>query len=379
MPTSSQDGHQIAIDYFVGEHSGGTTGTSNVQFGTLKALSALDVRVLSYPPPRKVFGARRVQRVLAARRQAARTRPDAVLHVTSYWDAMQVRRAACHRACLTVFDIIPYLARYRLRSELRGDDTWSYRLGAARYIAHAGDADRIITISEWSKRDIVAFLDVPAERIDVVHPGLGDEFLPRDLPREALREFGLDPEHKYVLYVGSDQPRKNLRTLLGAMRTLARKRPDVRLIKVGREQWRGGRAATLKAARQFGVEERVHFLEHIPPGSLPRLYNLAAVVAFPSVYEGFGLPPAEGLASGVPVVTTRTTSIPEATGNAAWTIDDPYDARGLADLLDHVMEGGSDVERRKREGIMHVRRFTWESAAEKTLACYRALAAMPRR
>lgn len=236
-------------------------------------------------------------------------------------------------------------------------------------------AARLIAISESGRRDIHRLYGAPLDRIDIVRPGVADAFRP--LPAERVEAFrrqqGLPAA--FILHVGTLQPRKNILTLLDALAGLDR--PDVHLVLVGGKGWFYDTVFERVAA--LGLIDRVRFAGYADDDDLPFWYNAAAVVAFPSLYEGFGLPIVEALACGTPVVAAGTSSLPEAGGDLALYFD-PRDAGALAGCLAAVLDNPSIARRTRAEGPVHAARFSWARAGEETAAVYRrALSALPRR
>jgi glycosyltransferase involved in cell wall biosynthesis len=228
-------------------------------------------------------------------------------------------------------------------------------------------AERIIAVSEHTAHDLVEQLGAPAERIRVVHNGVSDWFQPVEDP-SALSEIrarhGLD--RPFILFVGTLEPRKNLPTLLRAFREV-RERHDVLLLLVGGRGWLW--EPILDLIGELGLRDPVRMLDGVTDEQLPAIHSAAAVFAFPSLYEGFGLPPLEAMACGTPTVVADTSSLPEMVGDAA-LLHPPTDHQALADALMRVLEDEALRADLRRRGLARAARFTWEEAARKTLAVY---------
>jgi glycosyltransferase involved in cell wall biosynthesis len=241
--------------------------------------------------------------------------------------------------------------------------------GLARALARRA---RLIAISEQTRRDAAAQLALAADGVAVIHPAAGAAFRPRDAAEVARVRERYGVAGPYVLSVGVREPRKNLGRLLEAFSRLPGElREGVRLALAGGRGWGEedleGRAAAL------GLAGRVLWLGRVAEEDLPALYSGAEVFAFPSLYEGFGLPPLEAMACGVPVVTSGAGSLPEVVGEAALVVD-PGDADSIRDGLAALL---ADPERRRRlreAGLARAAGFSWQRAAERTLAVYRAAA-----
>lgn len=236
-------------------------------------------------------------------------------------------------------------------------------------------AARLIAISESGQRDIHRLYGAPLDRIDIVRPGVADTFRP--LPAEHVEAFrqrqGLPAT--FILHVGTLQPRKNVLTLLDALARMDR--PDVPLVLVGGKGW--FYETVFERVAALGLVDRVRFAGYADDDDLPYWYNAAAVVAFPSLYEGFGLPVVEALACGTPVVAADTSSLPEAGGDLALYFA-PRDSVMLAEQLAAVLDNPAITRRTRVEGPVHAARFSWARAGEETAAVYRrALSAQSRR
>lgn len=233
-------------------------------------------------------------------------------------------------------------------------------------------ADAIIAVSECSKRDAVRLYGVDPARIRVIYEGVAPEFRVLEGATRASelervrRKYGLPP--RYLLYFSTIEPRKNVPTLLEAYRSLINQVPAPDLVLAGRKGWLY--EPTLQRVRELGLAERVHFPGWIDQADAPALLNGAEVMVFPSLYEGFGLPPLEAMACGVPVVCSDAASLPEVIGNAGLLFP-PRDIRALTTALTRVL---SDADLRAElagRGFAQARRFTWEQAARETIRVYK--------
>ena len=231
-------------------------------------------------------------------------------------------------------------------------------------------ADRVIAASLQTRDDLVDRLRVPPEKIAVIHGGLDSRFEPvRDPFRLAKvrRRYGL--HSPYILFVGNLEPRKNLVRLIEAFNQLkARDAFPHQLVIAGKRGWLF--RPIFESVERLGLGREVVFTGYVSPEDLPALYSMADVFAFPSLYEGFGLPVLEAMASGTPVVTARTGSLPEVAGEAAWYVD-PWDVEALTEGLARILK---DFETRTElitRGALQAKRFTWAKTAEATFAIYR--------
>lgn len=226
-------------------------------------------------------------------------------------------------------------------------------------------AKRVITISQSSRQDVHHFFKIPLDNIDVVVPGVDSIYRPIPaLEIEAFRqEKGLSK--KFILHVGTLQPRKNIPLLLQAVAEIGRH--DVDLVLIGGRGWLYEQIFDQVA--QLGITNQVHFLGYVPDEELPLWYNSASLLAFPSAYEGFGLPVVEALACGTPVVAARSSSIPEAGGDAALYFD-PGNVNELAKQITAILEDPELAGGLRLAGLKQARQFSWDRAGRETAQVY---------
>lgn len=233
-------------------------------------------------------------------------------------------------------------------------------------------ADRIVTDSDFSRREIIRYYPEFAEKIRVVPCGVDPKrFAPA--PDEEITRVkaahGL-PD-RYFLYLGTLEPRKNLVRLIEAYGILRKRCPDApELVLAGGKGWHY--EEIFAAAEQPGVKEHVHFPSYIPSGDMAALYSGAVGFAFPSLYEGFGMPPLEAMACGCPVLTAKAASLPEAVGNAA-LLCDPMKPGSIAKGLELMMQSEAARQKLRDLGLVRAAEMSWDSAAEKLYAVYREL------
>jgi glycosyltransferase involved in cell wall biosynthesis len=229
-------------------------------------------------------------------------------------------------------------------------------------------ADHISADSHATKADLVSMLDVPPEKVTVVHLAADPVYHP--LPEEGARRvavrYGLEPG--YLLFVGTLEPRKNVPGLLTAYRLLLdAKTTAAPLVLVGGKGWLYDEV--FERVKALHLTERVRFLTDVPDADLPGLYSAAAVLATPSFYEGFGLPALEAMACGTPVVVSDRASLPEVVGEAGLLVD-PDDSEDIARALTRVLTEKSLRAQMREQGLAQAARFTWEKVARETLDVY---------
>lgn len=244
-------------------------------------------------------------------------------------------------------------------------DNWRYRwhlpLAACR-------VDRVITVSACSRHDLIKHLRLAPERIRVTPEGVDPVFAPvPDGParRAVLERYGI--ALPYLLYIGGLNARKNITGLLEAYARARPHIPGVTLVIGGKRQWQTDAIdATLS---RLDLEYHVHFTGYVADDDLPALYSAAEVFVFPSLYEGFGLPPLEAMACGTPVVTSNVSALPEVVGDAAMTVD-PRDIDGLAAAITRTLGDTAFRAYLRQRGRERAARYTWARAAHETLAVY---------
>jgi glycosyltransferase involved in cell wall biosynthesis len=222
-------------------------------------------------------------------------------------------------------------------------------------------SDRILTVSEASKRDIMRFFDIPPEKIAVIYNAIDERFLaPPDLERMDLIRQRYQLDYPFLLYVGNIKPHKNVERLIDAFGVVrARGHDDLRLVVIGDEVSKY--PALRQAVHRHRLDKYVRFLGFQPYETLAGFYRLARAFVFPSLYEGFGLPPLEAMACGTPVVTSNVSSLPEIAGRAALLID-PYDRLSIADAIDRVVSDESLRVDLVRRGLARARDFSWSQS-----------------
>lgn len=240
---------------------------------------------------------------------------------------------------------------------------------SARRAAH------IIADSHATARDLTALYEIPPEKITVIHSGVDGRFTPyRDtlyMQRRrdyVLKKYGVG-DAPFILTVGTMQRRKNHLRLVQAFARLVANSDGraLTLVIAGGKGWLYDEVHA--EVQRLGLTERVKFIGYVEDTDLPHLYRAAAVFAFPSTYEGFGLPPLEAMASGVPVVTSNVSSLPEVVGDAGLQVD-PLDVDALAGALEQALN--DEVWRRHciARGLARAAQFTWQRAAEQLLSVY---------
>jgi len=269
---------------------------------------------------------------------------------------------------VTVHDIIMYLVRHD--RELSTYRHIFHRLFDRLAYLALGKADAIIAISEYTKRTLVEHLGYPADRIHVVYRAVDTEvFRPREVPLAFRQRYGLSEDWRYMLYVGSEDPRKNLKTLIQAFALVRRQMEKVKLLKVGAPHFGTEREKLMALIAELELEKDVLFFNHVPDDDLPYFYNAAQVFVLPALYEGFGLPALEAMACGVPVITAAATSLPEVV-NMGGLLVDPLDINQWAEQVYRILADKEHQDHLRQLALKRSRAFSLENQAKATLSVY---------
>jgi glycosyltransferase involved in cell wall biosynthesis len=233
-------------------------------------------------------------------------------------------------------------------------------------------ADAIITVSESSKRDIVAHYGLDPAKITVIHEAAAPEFVPASLEKMDQARCMYKLPEQYMIHVGTIEPRKNLTRLIDALQCLHANGLTIPLVVVGSKGWLYD--DFFRHLEDLDVRDSVFFPGYVPYADLPTMYSAATVAAMPSVYEGCGLPVLEAMGCGVPVVSSNSSSLPEVGGDAARYFD-PYDMEAMVETIRSVWTDGDLRAEMRQQGLVQTAKFSWARAAEETMAVYdRALA-----
>jgi glycosyltransferase involved in cell wall biosynthesis len=273
---------------------------------------------------------------------------------------------------VTVHDLDQIIFREAFGSRLRAEARFQIlRHGLRR-------ARRILTVSEATRRDVVNLLGLPADRIEVIPNAIDDEFTQTVGEQELLRTLErYQVDYPFLLYAGSIQPQKNLPRLVEAFAVVQAELEQhpryagLRLIIIGDAV--DAHPDLRRSVIRSRMQQRVRFLGFVPIETLRVFYRSAAAFVFPSLYEGFGLPPLEAMAQGTPVVTSNTSSLPEVVGDAAVLVnpENVFDiARGIKQALIDEELRRELVARGRRQASL----FSWDRAADRVLEVYRQAA-----
>lgn len=230
-------------------------------------------------------------------------------------------------------------------------------------------SDGMITVSQWSKKDIMNVFSYPEAKIQVIYEAPEPIYQP--LPKTRAAAFLKEAYHitgDYILYVGGFGIRKNVKALINAVYLLKKEAPfPFRLVLPGKRNRDFDQLDAL--TESLGLTDDVIFPDYVPVSDLPYFYSGATAMVYPSLYEGFGLPPLEAMASGTPVLSSRATSLPEVLGDAVLYFD-PYNSLELAEQLHRLISSRSLRKMLVQKGLQKAAGYRWEKTAAETLAFF---------
>lgn len=291
-------------------------------------------------------------------------------HFTAHTYAVLLRvRRPPGPVVITVHDIGPYLDR---TSGSSGYGHPIHRAVDELAVGALRKADALIAVSNWTRQTLTESAGIQEDRISVAHLGVDHELYRPGAVSPLFRErYGLTNDVHYLLYVGNDEPRKNMRRLLQALKMVRSKVEDAILLKVGASQ--SGRQGSPQLAQDLGVAGAVRFFVNVPEDDLPSFYNLADVVVMPSIYEGFGLPALEAMASRTPLIASGAGALPEVIGRSGALVVDPHDVAQIAQAVIEVLSDKKLAARVARQGYLRAREFSWDHTVDQTIDLYRTL------
>jgi glycosyltransferase involved in cell wall biosynthesis len=283
--------------------------------------------------------------------------PDAELYHATEHLLMPLRHVP---TVLTVHDLI-----FRLFPQHHKPLNYWYLNAAMPLFCRRASA--IIAVSQATKADLVRAYELDPAKITVVHEAAAPHFVPASPAQIAeVRARYLLPDH-YLLHVGTIEPRKNLNRLLEAVHQLREVGEDLRLVLVGSKGWLY--EGFFQKLEELELSDAIRLPGFVPDNDLSIIYSGAKLVVVPSLYEGFGLPVLEGMACGAPVLSSNISSLPEVGGEAARYFD-PMDVAAMADEIVAVWRDESLREAMRQQGLDRAAQFSWERAADETLAVY---------
>jgi glycosyltransferase involved in cell wall biosynthesis len=270
---------------------------------------------------------------------------------------------------ITVHDLLDYMYRARTSNGLRRS-IHSYM--TRQVMRHAA---RIFAVSNFTKRDVARYFNVKPEKIEVVYNALDETFMRghSTAAEQAMVRGRYQVDAPFLLYTGRISPHKNVARIIEAFSALKGELakdgtyPDLKLIIIGDEVSKN--PDIRRAVIRSGMQHEVRFLGYVPIDVLRIFFDMAKVFVFPSLYEGFGLPPLEAMAHGTPVVASNTSSLPEVVGNAAVMVN-PENVFEISRALQRVLTDQALRERMKAAGLEQAQRFSWETSVRRMIEVY---------
>jgi glycosyltransferase involved in cell wall biosynthesis len=283
-----------------------------------------------------------------------------LFHATDY----VLPRLSKIRSVYTLYDLT-FLLFPRMHTPL---NRWFLTWMVPRSLKAAG---AVIVISEHSRRDLLNRYKVDQDRLNVIYLGVNHRFQPASTGACTAVRSKYHLPGRYLLSVGTLEPRKNFNTLLHVLLRLQKMGINTPLVLAGRKGWRF--ESFFQQLHRLGLTGQVLLLDYVDEADLPALYSAADLFVFPSLYEGFGLPVLEAMACGTPVVSSNAASLPEVCGEAARLVD-PLDVEGWAEAIVSILADPARMEGMRGLGFHQAERFTWEKTAAGTLKVYRQAA-----
>lgn len=234
-------------------------------------------------------------------------------------------------------------------------------------------ADKIITVSESSKNDIIKYLKVPSSKIEIVYNGVDYDRFNKDYSNDEKRavknKYSL-PE-KYMLYMGTLEPRKNIESIVKAYSVFKKNyNSKIKLVIAGKKGWLF--ESIFQLMERLNLEDEVIFTDYVDEEDKPIIYQMSSLFVFPSIYEGFGIPVLEAMAASVPVITSNVSSLPEVAGDAAILVS-PKDIDAIAENMNKILTDNRLRESLINKGHIQAKKFTWEASAEKLYKIYKSM------
>ncbi|MGE5558259.1 MAG: glycosyltransferase family 4 protein [Bacillota bacterium] len=269
-----------------------------------------------------------------------------------------------HNLVVTIHDLIPYI----LPQTCHGSYLRRFLQSVPKALERA---EMLITVSHHTRQDLVSLLKIPPEKIAVIYEAPDEMFHPMDaaVVKKGLEAYKISPG--YLLYLGGFSPRKNLLLLVEAYQRLIKEGTDLPVMVLAGNQT-GQYQLLASLVEKYGLQEKIVFPGYVAVNDLPALYNGARMFIYPSIYEGFGLPPLEAMACGVPTIASRTSSIPEIVENGAWLVD-PYCPDELSTAIEFLFANPEQANELAARGKRRAAEFTWGKTAYQTLLVYESI------
>ena len=356
---------KIKIDYFGSDlvASNKVSGVKNYFNEIYKKIELdIDGQKIEYILYNLPFFKYEISNKLNSLRLIKERRGDSIVHFISQNDIFVLNLLSIKGSIVTCHDLIPYIRK-------------EYSTLNKIWLKGLRRAECIIAVSYCTKMDLIRCFNIPSEKIHVIHNGIGNEFNQTSISLEdsiflkypILNKYN---HNKLILYVGTEEQRKNIEVILKAILKLKVEfNQDVAFIKIGKPGWKDARKRLNDLVSYLKLTKEVILIDYVDNNELKKIYNIADVFVYPSFYEGFGLPPLEAMACGTPVITSNTSSMPEVVGDAGIMVD-PYDVDALTKAIYEVLTNDGLREDMRKKGLERAKLFSWEKAAKETLNVY---------
>lgn len=281
--------------------------------------------------------------------------------------AFQLLPRGCYKKSVVTIHDLKVFTPLEIASRSKGSELFRRQILDA-----VKRADRLIAVSEFTRSELIERFRLSPDRIRVIHPGVGREFSPlQEFEQIDCLKSKYGIKRKYILFVGFIEAKKNLPRLVEAFAEVKRSLPEPYQLVIAGPPGPAMEEVTRKI-RELFLEGEVLLTGAVPRQELPLLYAGAALFTFPSLQEGFGIPPLEAMACGTPVIASNVTSLPEIVGPAGLLVD-PLRTETLAEAIHKVLTDPSLSEALKQKGLTHSKQFSWERMARETLHLYQEL------
>lgn len=351
--------YPVDIDYIWGPRTPGIFGISRYSYEIQKRIPGAVFNNISCPWISSPYLGGILKGIFLPVAGFSQSVKGRIKHISSQGYAFTAPYLRKGPVLLTCHDLIPWTYYHRRTP------TWKANIRSIKQIRH------IIAISHYTKNELMNTLGIPEERIHVIPNGVDHQkFHPVTDPQKP--SF-LSSEDRVLLYAGSEEKRKNLGVVLTVLSEIVKDMPQVKLIKVGGPGDGISPETCIREINRLGLSRNVYFTGTVSDTELLTLYNIADVFVFPSLIEGFGLPPLEAMACGCPVIASDSTSIPEVVGDAGILLD-PQDTTAWRDAILKVLDEPATRERMKQKSIQQASIFNWDDCAQSTKELYEDIA-----
>jgi len=293
-----------------------------------------------------------------AKEVKAKMEKDAITHIVAHDLAYLLNFIPLEKNIVTCHDLM-HLVYYRKRFS----PFWQLNIRGLK------KTNRIITISNFSKNELVKYLRYPENKIDVIYHGVDHNHYYQKRSKEILKRYNISANEKVILYVGTEHPRQNVSLLIEWFAEIKKILPSIKLLKIGASQWPRAREKNEKLVSDLKLKNDVIFIDYVPEEELPLWYNSADLFMYPCSYAGFGIPPLEAMACGVPVITSNLSSLPEVVGDAGIRVN-LRNKKEVINSMYRILTNENLREEMIKRGLERARMFTWEKSAQQTLGVY---------